>query len=289
MEFRFKLSEFLDCEISKINKNLLPNTFSGDRRAAAKCIGYVSEIMDSMGIASAHAQALQKPITSAEKLRNSNYDVYLLVDFEANNGNGTVLGMLKVGRKNLYVFDVTGMSHEKKALCILDFYIYESSQRQGYGKWLFDHMLHGENILPQEMALDKPSEKLLAFLFKHYGLQTIIPHNNFIIFEGFFDYLKSEVAVGTNGKVPKLAATDNYETESQHAYPNQQSSIKPDEHGLSMYGKHAAFKPVDTMGSIMSTQLQQDLQPADYTLNKSYDSFLHETQRDAENARYDHK
>ncbi|RZF31999.1 hypothetical protein LSTR_LSTR007077 [Laodelphax striatellus] len=39
--------------------------------------------------------------------------------------------------------------------------------------------------------------------------------------------MRVEVAVGTNGKVPKLAATDNYETESQHAYPNQQSSIKP--------------------------------------------------------------
>ncbi|RZF44240.1 hypothetical protein LSTR_LSTR003880 [Laodelphax striatellus] len=287
MEFRFKLSEFLNGEVSKIDKNLLPDTFSGDRRAAAKCIGYVSEIIDSMGIASAHAQGV-KPITSAEKLRNSDYNLYLLADLEANNGNGTVVGILKVGRKNLYVLDVMGKTHEKKCLCILDFFIYESSQRKGYGKWLFDHMLHEENILPQEMAIDKPSEKFLAFLFKHYGLQTIIPQsNNFIIFEGFFDYLKSDVADGT-GKVSKLAATDKYESEAQRAYPNQQSSIKPDEYGFSMYGRDAAYKPVDTMGSIMSTH-QQDLQPADYTPKESYDSVSQITQCNVDNDRYDLK
>lgn len=38
------------------------------------------------------------------------------------------------------------------------------------------------------MAIDKPSPKLLSFLHKHYGLETIIPQmNNFVIFEGFFD------------------------------------------------------------------------------------------------------
>ncbi|XP_039286174.1 alpha-tubulin N-acetyltransferase isoform X2 [Nilaparvata lugens] len=254
MEFRFNLNEFLRGDISKINKNLLPDSFNGDRRAAAKCIGYVSEIMDTMGLASAKAQALLKPITSAEKLRNSNYDVYLLADLESNNGKGTVVGLLKVGRKNLYMFDETGMTHERKALCILDFYVYESSQRKGYGKRLFEHMLHEENVLPHEMAIDKPSEKFLAFLFKHYGLQNIIPQsNNFVIYEGFFDYLKSDVANGTKGAASKQSGNDNYESEAQHSFMNHQDSIMPDEYGQSKYGRHAAYKPVSTIGQIVQS------------------------------------
>lgn len=38
------------------------------------------------------------------------------------------------------------------------------------------------------MAIDRPSEKFLGFLQKHYGLVKFIPQvNNFVIYEGFFD------------------------------------------------------------------------------------------------------
>ncbi|KXJ81657.1 hypothetical protein RP20_CCG018631 [Aedes albopictus] len=48
-------------------------------------------------------------------------------------------------------------------------------------------MLKEENIHPEEMAIDRPSEKLLGFLQKHYGLYKKIPQmNNFVVYEGFF-------------------------------------------------------------------------------------------------------
>ena len=60
----------------------------------------VSDIMDVMGQASAQAQDLRQPITSGAKLRmRDEHVVYLLLDRSSNAGNGSVVGMLKVGKK----------------------------------------------------------------------------------------------------------------------------------------------------------------------------------------------
>jgi alpha-tubulin N-acetyltransferase 1 len=44
----------------------------------------MSEVIDAMGIASAKAQGLRTPITSADRLRNSDYILYVLFDPEGN-------------------------------------------------------------------------------------------------------------------------------------------------------------------------------------------------------------
>ncbi len=58
----------------------------------------------------------------------------------------------------------------------------------GLGKMLFNHFLQTEKISNiQQLAIDRPSDKFLGFLRKHYGLWDMIPQvNNFVIFEGFF-------------------------------------------------------------------------------------------------------
>nr|CAD7572799.1 unnamed protein product [Timema californicum] len=164
--------------------------------ATLDCASKISQILDDMGRASAIAQGLNKPITSGERLRNFRafrakcvfIDMYdhgwTCVVFR---GKGTVVGLLKVGSKNLYVYDHTGAHHEVKPLCVLDFYVHESKQRMGLGKILYEHMLKEANVLPQDLAIDKPSENFLAFLFKYYGLEHIIPQsNNYVVFDGFF-------------------------------------------------------------------------------------------------------
>lgn len=83
--------------------------------------------------------------------------------------SGLVVGLLKIGRKSLYVFDKFGDTKHVNAPCVLDFYIHESRQRSGLGKILFEYMLDNENLLPEQLAIDRPSEKLLGFLRKHYG------------------------------------------------------------------------------------------------------------------------
>lgn len=78
-------------------------------------------------------------------------------------------GLLKVGTKTLYVFDDNGETKPVPALCVLDFYVHESRQRAGLGKEMFELMLERENVEPNKLAIDRPSDKLIAFLRKHYG------------------------------------------------------------------------------------------------------------------------
>lgn len=58
----------------------------------------------------------------------------------------------------------------------------------GVGKILFDIMLTDECWIPVKCTVDRPSEKLIQFLKKYYGLEKIIPQaNKFVLYEGFFD------------------------------------------------------------------------------------------------------
>jgi GNAT acetyltransferase, Mec-17 len=70
---------------------------------------------------------------------------------------------------------------------VLDFYVCERCQRQGVGKDLFTFLLNHLSAVPEFLAYDRPSPKLVAFLAKHHGLvHGITQPNNFMIFRGFF-------------------------------------------------------------------------------------------------------
>lgn len=144
----------------------------------------MSQILDTMGRASAEAQSLHTVITNAEKLKSSpDQKIYFFCDFQSNQ----VVGLLKIGKKKLFSFDQSGNQHEMTPICILDFYVHESRQRQGCGKFLFENMMRDVAIPVEHYAIDRPSDKLLNFLRRHYNLNKIIPQvNNFVIFDGFF-------------------------------------------------------------------------------------------------------
>lgn len=142
----------------------------------------ISEILDVIGEQSSRAQGLNHVITSAAKMRNQDDHVaYLLRD-----GN-FVLGLLKVGRKNLFLLDDEGKQNEMFPMCILDFYVHESRQRMGCGLKLFRTMLRDKRVEPRFLAIDRPSPKLISFFRKHYNLTKNIPQvNHYHIFDGFF-------------------------------------------------------------------------------------------------------
>lgn len=114
----------------------------------------------------------------------------------SSSRKGTVLGFLKVGPKDLFLHNEVEELVKVRPLCVLDFYVNESCQRQGCGKILFDFMLDclndlreggGNYLEPRHLAYDRPSTKLLPFLKKHYGLAESIPQfNKFFIATGFF-------------------------------------------------------------------------------------------------------
>ena len=133
-------------------------------------------VLDVMGEASAHAQSLKNPITSGAKMMAAEgHTVYMLVDRTAAAGQGAVVGMLKVGRKKLFLLDHSGKPNEMTPMCVLDFYVTETRQRTGCGRKLFETMLAREGVDPRYLAIDRPSDKLISFLRKHYGLASIIP------------------------------------------------------------------------------------------------------------------
>ncbi|XP_053329763.1 alpha-tubulin N-acetyltransferase 1 isoform X2 [Spea bombifrons] len=186
MEFDFDVHKIFLEPITKLDSSLIPQ-----RRplvSSSEAQKQITAVIDEIGKLSAKAQRLPAPITSASRMQSNKHHLYILKDCTPKTaGRGAVIGFLKVGYKKLFVLDHSGSHIEAEPLCILDFYIHESLQRHGFGKELFGHMLRVEQVEPQHLAIDRPSEKFLSFLRKHYNLRSTIPQvNNFVVFEGFF-------------------------------------------------------------------------------------------------------
>ncbi|KAJ3321528.1 Alpha-tubulin N-acetyltransferase 1 [Boothiomyces sp. JEL0866] len=213
MKFSFDVSDVITKPISIFSAKDLPKT----TRRFEKLL----TIIDELGAASAKAQSLRGPITTLLKLKtNPDQRLYLMKEdlqniplktetsrddlymFNSagisgfkdlvNAGKYSIVGMLKVGTKKLFVVDANNRHIEISPLCVLDFYIDEKLQRQGYGKRLFEFMLAIEFVSPSHLAYDRPSSKFLSFLKKNYNLVDYIPQaNNFVIFRQFgLEYLE---------------------------------------------------------------------------------------------------
>jgi len=152
----------------------------------------VSQVIDELGRRSGIAQGLKgpngavAPVTISFKLAGSNERLYVLANGDSPR---QLIGILKMGRKNLFHYDARGTMHQlQEQHCVLDFYVHESFQRGGVGRSLFQAMLEHEQTSPEALAYDRPSPKLIGFLRKHYHLAEFVPQqNNFVIFNRFFD------------------------------------------------------------------------------------------------------
>jgi len=156
-------------------------------------------VLDTVGKKSAIAQGLKKPVTYGAPCSLLGQRLYLMVD------DKKALGFIKVGPKRLYVSlpalyaargnhtDVKDALKELNPVCVLDFYVHESCQRTGLGRLLFDSMLEGEGLSPAQLAYDRPSNKFLPFLRKHFGLSSYTPqNNNFVIFDEYYKQQQAE-------------------------------------------------------------------------------------------------
>ncbi|CAD6232893.1 GSCOCG00007035001-RA-CDS [Cotesia congregata] len=262
MDFKFNVNRLLPRKINKVTHTLIPEDFRGDRREYNESQRQISRILDDMGEASAMAQGLSKPITSALKLRDTDHIVYLLVDSAGNEGLGSVVGLLKTGSKNLFMFDEAGAYFQLQPRCILDFYVHESKQRMGFGKDLYEFMLVEERIRPVKLAIDRPSDKFLRFLRRHYDLEEVIPQNNkFVVFRGFFDTENQEVG-STRYSLPSRGSVD-YSYNNNNNNNSKPPSASSNGHSMnhsnsahsgaprSSYGRFAAARPPCSMANII--------------------------------------
>ena len=181
---------------------------------------HFSDCLDELGRLSGEAQFLSGPITSVEKLLQHPQQVLLVArqGEAAGSGRGSdrgkMVGFLKYGPKDLFFYNKKGKVKEyPRCMCLLDFYVQQTQQRQGCGLVLFREFLRqaeaewnaaavsrtqagarmGDGSSgtaaafgPHLLAYDRPSPKLLPFLKKHYGLsKPDLQPNKYTIFEGF--------------------------------------------------------------------------------------------------------
>ncbi|CAI5446960.1 unnamed protein product [Caenorhabditis angaria] len=149
--------------------------------------------IDSLAKLSAHCLNLRAPLTTCEKLINSDNTLYLAWKFDEEQNVSRLLGFAKVGRKQLFLYDSQMQTYEGEILCLLDFYVHFSAQRQGVGKQLIDYLLAQEHAEPYQLALDNPSVTLLGFMSQKFGMSKPVWQNtNFVVFDELFQSFAAE-------------------------------------------------------------------------------------------------
>ena len=185
MEFNFNCEEALDCDENGFA--ILEGSYKN--RIVPGFTLYVNEIIDQMGLASSQSQKLSTIITTSQKFFTSNDRIVIKAS------KNQVLGFLKVGTQKLYVRDKYYNYHNVAPLCVIDFYVYESCQRKGIGRELFEYMVNFERKVPEEMAYQRPTTPLLNFLQKNYNLYNyVLQNNNYIVFDEFFNYINNNLS-----------------------------------------------------------------------------------------------
>lgn len=154
------------------------------KRASDDLINLINKI----GLASSRAQGLNHVITTFNSFSNSDCKMYLLL----SEDHKSVVGFVKVGIRNLFLWDRKGIQHEKKGLCLLDFFTYPECQRRGYGKKMIDVMLKDNNLEMMQIPIDRPSSLCLSFMAKHFGLTEFLKQaNNFVVFDQYWTSQKN--------------------------------------------------------------------------------------------------
>jgi alpha-tubulin N-acetyltransferase 1 len=178
MQFNFDCEEILDS--NQNGYSILEGACHNNIPPGYKA--YIKEILDKMGELSSKSQNLLVNVTTTNRFFPSDHTLIIKAD------KNKVLGYIKVGPKRLFLRDRICNYHERKTLCVLDFYIYDTEQRKGLGKEIFDFMLNYKKINPGELAYDRPTLRFLAFLKRNYGLENYIQQeNNFTIYDEFFE------------------------------------------------------------------------------------------------------
>ncbi|XP_059693357.1 alpha-tubulin N-acetyltransferase 1 isoform X3 [Haemorhous mexicanus] len=146
MEFPFDLAPVLGDRFCVVDQHLRPAGRGGGGTAKREELEQqLRTVIDELGKASAKAQGLSTPVTSAARMESNRHVLYILRDTRCPRG--AVLGFLKVGYKKLFLLERDGSHVEVEPLCVLDFYIHESQQRRGLGRELFREMLQVNNFV----------------------------------------------------------------------------------------------------------------------------------------------
>lgn len=201
----------------------------------------LQSVVDAMGKLSQHAQGLRRPVTTFTHAKASNHMLVLAVE------QRKLVGMLKAGQKKLFLRNTAGSLHETSPICLLDFYVEEGSQRRGIGTQLIQQLLQHTGLAAEDLALDRPSPRLLRFMHKQFGLsQPLEQENQFSVYPGFFSsesQQRRNAALAASSSSPSTGAsraristrrdtdnaTDSWHSRTMDAYSAGQEETEYDQ------------------------------------------------------------
>jgi alpha-tubulin N-acetyltransferase 1 len=151
-------------------------------------------LINKLGSGSSAAQGLPHVITSFASFAGSDNIIYILLDSDDKRA----VGFVKIGPRNLFLWDRIGVQHEMKILCLLDFFTLPECQRKGFGKKMIDRVLADHHVEMHKLPIDRPSSLCLSFMKKQFGLSQYMPQsNNFVVFDEFWDQAGDAPQTGT--------------------------------------------------------------------------------------------
>jgi hypothetical protein len=215
----------------------------------------VQKAIDQIGALSAEDQGLKRPLTTYDKLLESEDEQVLYVNWAKNSekpSSSVIYGILKVSHRKLYLNNAENVSFMTSPLSVLDFYVHPSVRKSGHGQSLFDFMLEDQQSTAAKCAFDKPSDSLLEFLEKRYGLtKPIWQTTRFVVFPNFFDDLQpTEISTSNSVRPPTSGRRPKSVHVSTPPVTFQQRSPRPESVGGIIHGDmplpHRAAAPPDT-------------------------------------------
>ena len=186
---------FKDSPIERMDQTRLSHFNPNKYPALCKAI-------DKIGMLSATAQNLRRPLTSYDRFTDSEDGQILYIYWEKpeNSPFSSIVGFLKIAKKKLYLRDLDDKQFIAEPTCVLDFYVHESEQKHEIGHQLFEKMLEAEGVEATKVAFDKPNDTLLSFLKKYYNLDNPVwQMTNYVVFPQFYDGKTSEIDQNDDG------------------------------------------------------------------------------------------
>lgn len=124
MEYNFNCEDALGCDSRGIA--ILEGSFESNIRQCFKL--HVKGILDLIGEQSSKEQGLNIIKTNSQKFFTSHDRIFIKAD------KNVVIGFLRVGKRKLFVKDDNNNYSNEEPVCVIDFHVVKSYERQGYGK-----------------------------------------------------------------------------------------------------------------------------------------------------------
>lgn len=159
---------------------------------------YFRQVINTIGKAAGYHRRCKYPLTQAETFFNKDNEVIII-----KTKGHYVYGYIRAGYRNVYIHTLQDELTQMNLLCVFDFYVHVNVQRMGIGKEIFNMFLYAyNNVKPCYIAYDCPTQAMIDFLHKHYGLTCpIYQHNNMVIYKELLIKYERQVTMKMNHNV----------------------------------------------------------------------------------------